>query len=170
MTKLRIVTEEEDNISFPDNSLVIYLRVMGSDTYKDLSFLKSYELILEEYGDREVLLRCKHRASGDHKKQALSLFYAALEIHLHSPFSKSFIYQVNSMRELLQSNFSSENSLLKTWHASLAPLSIDGHVTSYLKEVDLEVGFSDHEIHHVDAKTLQHIYYGMSNQVSRKAA
>ncbi|HXH73947.1 MAG TPA: hypothetical protein VNJ08_03215 [Bacteriovoracaceae bacterium] len=159
MSTLRLLSDGDDN--FTECSLVIHLKIKMIKHKIEQSFLEAYGLIEKECTHSEIILQTKHVNSGSHKKQALTLFYAALEIHLRCPGSQCFIHQVNTLRTLINPGFEIEKSLIGD-HS----FSLDSNVSFYLNEAGLELGSSEN----VDLAQLNLIHKSLLSRVSRKVA
>jgi hypothetical protein len=148
MKHLKLITEGED---FPEGALSVQLCVHGQSITEE--FLHAWDLVVTQKSGYSALTP-KTMKSGDHKKQAITLFFAALDLHLHHPKTHLLIHLVNPIRDLI----SLDMAVVDEWKKSHPAFCVDSSISFYLTESGFNVGSNDNQIHFVPEIVLKRIH------------
>jgi hypothetical protein len=167
MSKLRAIKERSNTNQVPHNdlrglgdqnlfqksSLAIHLIVRGkvdATTVADLE--KAYGLKADGLRDGDFHFQSKQIVPGSHKSQALSIFFAAMEIARKHSDIAMFAYQSNGLAEMVKHGTStpsaeqtSQIQHIAKWRPEGHGLWVDAAVVTYLRQVDVKVPGADFE-------------------------
>jgi hypothetical protein len=147
----------EDHDLFHSTGIVVHLLIAPQDENQIRSVAETYGLVpVAQKGEgRHVSHWTAHwRLPGTHKKQALNLFFAAMELHRRHAPSRTFIYQTLGLSETLvkrlegitPSHSSPVDHFIQEWLKGDDPsLSLHSMVGNHLVQagIPIEVGAAE---------------------------
>jgi hypothetical protein len=138
----------DDPALFGDSKLVVHLLASGIGDGALAPVCARYGLSCEPSNDvpHGFRVSLRHPGAGEHKKQALALFFAALELHRSVPGIRCLIHQRNGVRAALVHRIegahpgaSEEARTIREWKSEMAPLAIDAPVSAYLHQAGIAI-------------------------------
>lgn len=151
---------------FHDSGFVAQLVVAGAPPIEELrAWCEAWSLQLQAHpsADRTLVAQTRWRQPGEHKKQALTLFFAAMELRHRVPGSRCLLIQHNGLRSALGSRINGfhhhgeDARQVVDWLGESHAFTLDGATTHHLAQAGLPIAAS-HEHAHLDEKALADIH------------
>jgi|GEM_PF-6779159 len=179
MTKLRVVEERssealeasdgENNLRglgdaelFMGSGLDVHLIVRNPPPHESVkSIADAYGLHFrhDESDGHAVHFHALWRLPGEHKKQAIKVFFAALEIHHKFSAARCLITERSELRSLLADrigNAKTETDQNREWVQGRARFTVDASITHYLHQAGFMVQPSETRVE-LDRETLEKV-------------
>jgi len=169
MTNLKLIHGDAQILEEPFTGPTVELTVYHQFVDKEFVLIsKAWGLDYTDTPDG-INLKCSSQKSGEHKLQALTLFYAFLEIHSKNPNAKCVLRVVDTLKALINPSLKTSLPLMNDPH----PLCLDASVSFILNEIEIPVGEPTWEFNFVSKDVLGKIRESIlqnANHTIRKSA